>query len=137
MEHQTEGTYRIARGSDDNGSTLIYRILNVPTSLDRSRYPQMVEIAWPYSPNDKGFPDEKTTIAMDDLEDALSPALEKDTVSLWTVTITGNGKRFWLWYTSDFDKFIGSLNDALSGKDPFPIEISTFDDPEWENYGQF
>ena len=133
----SERTYRIARGHDDDGSTLIYRILNVPASVDRSQYPQMVEIAWPYEPNDEGFPDGETTVAMDTLEDALSPTLEENSVSLWTVTITGNGKRFWLWYTRDFDAFMESLNAALSKQNRFPIEISMFDDAQWETYDQF
>jgi hypothetical protein len=54
-----------------------------------------------------------------------------------TVVVTGNGVREWQWYARNADQVMELVNETLGGSEPFPVEFSFQDDPQWEGYSRF
>ena len=65
------------------------------------------------------------------------PALETSQSAFLTVVVTGNGTREWQWYSRNPEETMGLVNQAVTGYEPFPIQFSIQDDPQWEAYRRF
>jgi cell division protein FtsZ len=73
---------------------------------------------------------------MGQLEDLLMPAFEGSGQAFLTVVVTGNGVREWQWYAKNVDLVMELVNEALDGYEPFPVQFSLQDDPQWEGYSR-
>jgi hypothetical protein len=124
---------------EDNGKPLIFRIRNQPPSFARkAAFPHMVAVTWEYeSPNDQGMPSAEDTQRMTELEELLEAGLENSRQAFLTVIVTGNGVREWQWYARDPEKVMELINETLGHREPFPVQFSIQDDPEWEGYNRF
>jgi len=69
---------------------------------------------------------------MSELEDLLEGGLESVCEAFLTVIVTGNCVREWQWYARDPEKVIDLVNKTLGHLEPFPVDFSFQDDPEWE-----
>lgn len=123
--------------AQDGDMPLIFRIRSVSGRLNRSDYPNMIAISWPYEPQEMGMPSPETKTSMDLLEDLLTRPLESGANALLTVVVTGNGVREWQWYTRSQEETMSRVNSALAGQPPFPVEFSVQHDPGWQAYSQF
>lgn len=74
---------------------------------------------------------------MNVMEDAVSEIVEKRKVAFLTVIVTGNEICEWQFYANSKQDFMQLLNEALSGKPVFPIELAQQHDPTWSAYKQF
>jgi hypothetical protein len=128
----------VATGQDD-GKPLILRIRNKPPSFARKEaFPHLLAVCWQYeSPNEQGMPSEDVVARMSQLEDLLEEALEGARQAFLTVIVTGNGVREWQWYARNPDEVMKLVNDTLGELEPFPVEFSFQDDPEWVGYSRF
>ena len=131
-----EGEWVVAEAEDD-GNPIILRIRQVPPEFDRSAYPHMISVVWPYEVAGEGMPGADEKEGMDALEDLLMPALERSSNAILTVAITGNGMREWQWYSRSMETTMDIVNATLAPYDPFPVEFSLTDDPDWEGYSHF
>ena len=124
--------------SEDNGKPLIFRIRNEPPPfVNQSNFPHLLAISWSFGSANNGMPSPEENARMAELEDLLDVGLEGEKVAFLTVAVTGNGVREWQWYASDRDAVMESINKTLGHLDPFPIEISFQDDPDWQGYNGF
>jgi hypothetical protein len=125
--------------AEDGGKPLIFRIRNeTPAFANKEGYPHLMAVSWQYtSPNDSGMPSPDETQRMSDLEDLLDSGLEGSREAFLTVAVTGNGVREWQWYARNPEHVMAQVNKTLGHLDPFPIEISFQDDPEWAGYEGF
>ena len=87
--------------------------------------------------NESGMPAQKQVERMQLFEDLLRSALEGPGQAYLTVIVTGNGVREWQWYSRDPAETMALVNKALSNHDPFPVQFSVQDDPDWQAYGRF
>ncbi len=131
-------SWSVATGEDD-GKPLIFRIRNEPPSFAReATFPHLLAVSWKYeAPNDQGLPGQDVVETMGQLEDLLVAAFEGARQAFLTVIVTGNGIREWQWYARDAEGTMKLVNEALDGHEPFPVQFSFQDDPEWEGYTQF
>jgi Family of unknown function (DUF695) len=131
-------TWSMATG-EDNGKPLIFRIRNQPPSFARKdSFPHLLAVCWPYeSPNDQGMPSQDVVGRMSQLEHLLEPAFEGARQAFLTVVVTGNGVREWQWYARDPEAVMKLVNETLGEYEPFPVQFSFQDDPEWEGYTRF
>jgi hypothetical protein len=83
------------------------------------------------------MPDQDVFERMGQLEDLLMPAFEGAEQAFLTVIATGNGVREWQWYARDPDAVMQLVNETLGEYEPFPIQFSFQDDPDWEGYSRF
>ena len=74
---------------------------------------------------------------MNELEDLLQAALNRDCFATLALVSTGEGLREWTYYAASEDEFMARLNYAFAGIPEFPIEIHTAYDPEWRVYEEF
>jgi hypothetical protein len=74
---------------------------------------------------------------MIELEDLLEAGLERVCQAFLSVIATGNGVREWQWYARDPKKLMEQVNKTLGHLEPFPVQFSFQDDPEWEAYSRF
>jgi hypothetical protein len=95
-------------------------------------------VSWQYEPpNAQGMPSQEVVERMAQLEDLLMPAFEGAREAFLTVIVTGNGVREWQWYARNPDKAMQLVNETLGDLEPFPVQFSFQDDPEWQGYSQF
>ena len=96
---------------------------------------QRMEVTWRYEADEKGMPKiDKEAMIMEEVENRLRTAMEKDKLAILTGIYTGQGKREWIFITRNLNAFGERLNDALSGLPQLPIEIYAEDDPDNEEY---
>lgn len=133
-----DDNWTVAQG-EDNGMPILLRIRNpAPSYASKRKFVQMLAISWPYeSPGDHGMPNEEVLESMTQLEELLVPAFEDAKQGFLSVVVTGNGVREWQLYTTDVESAGLLINETLADYDPFPIQISVEEDPEWEAYEQF
>jgi hypothetical protein len=133
-----DDTWRVATG-EDGGKPLIFRIRNKPPSFARKEaFPHLLAVCWQYeSPNEQGMPTEEVVARMSQLEHLLAEAFEGTRQAVLTVIVTGNGVREWQWYARNPDEVMKLVSATLGELEPFPVEFSFQDDPEWVGYSRF
>lgn len=114
---------------------LIARVrAQAPDAAERGESPNLVVIRWAFESDDGPFPDDDLLAEMTAFEEQLFAAMDHDGWGTGVAVITANGAREWRIYTQDFERFQEGLNEALAGAPPYPLEFSTFEDPEWSAY---
>lgn len=98
------------------------------------KFGERVEITWPYVRTANGMPDEEEAKRMEEPQEALQKAMEKDKLSILTGVYTGDGARTWIFYTRNIPAFGERLNQALAPFEQLPITIYTEKDPDWNEY---
>lgn len=133
-----EDQWTLATGHDNNGKPMIVRFRsNVPAGVDIKQYPHLLVVSWKYEPwSEEGMPSESDNERMVLFEQLLD-SLEAKRTAFMTVAVTCNGVKEWQWQSRDHEETMKSLNSALSGQNPFPIEISQQEDPGWSTYFGF
>jgi hypothetical protein len=134
----SEDTWRMATAEDD-GKPLVFRIRErAPSFANKAAFPHLLAVSWQYEPpNDQGMPAQVDVDRMSELEDLLVPAFEGAKAAFLTVIATGNGVREWQWYARDPETVMRLVNDTLGELEPFPVQFSFQEDPEWEGYMRF
>jgi hypothetical protein len=134
----SDETWSVATAEDD-GKPLIFRIRNKPPSFaDKKAFPHLLAVCWQYEPaNESGMPSEQLAARMGELEDLLEGAFEGARQAFLTVIATGNGVREWQWYARNPDDVMALVNETLGELEPFPVEFSFQDDPDWSAYSRF
>lgn len=98
------------------------------------KFKERVEITWKYEGDEKGMPGDTLAEQMENVQEALKKAMEKDKLSILTAVYTGAGEKIWVFYTRTVRVFGERLNEALASFELLPISIYTEIDPEWEEY---
>ena len=80
------------------------------------------------------MPSEELAEQMENVQETLKKAMEKDKLSILTGVYTGGGEKVWVIYTRTVRVFGERLNEALASFELLPISIYTEVDPEWEEY---
>lgn len=102
--------------------------------IQSGKFKERVEITWKYEADDKGMPIETVAEQIDEVQEVLKKAMEKDKLSILTGVYTGSGERIWVYYTRTVRVFGERLNEALAPFELLPISVYTELDPEWEEY---
>lgn len=120
-----------------NGRKIIFRYAKeLKLSFDPASQPVRIIIVWKYE-SESGQPVAEDHRRMNQLEDLLEAALDRDCFATLALVSTGEGLREWTYYASSDDEFMARLNYAFAGVPEFPVEIHTAYDPEWCVYEEF
>ena len=98
------------------------------------KFKERVEITWKYEGDEKGMPGDTLAEQMENVQEVLKKAMEKDKLSILTAVYTGAGEKIWVFYTRTVRVFGERLNEALASFELLPFSIYTEIDPEWEEY---
>lgn len=121
-----------------NGSPITIRArTEIPTQPDRELLTNLIVITWPYSGGSNGMPTSSVSERMAEFEETLDSVSAADQIFILALSLTGNSKREWRYYTADSRKFMDVLQKGLSGKELFPIDLQLFKDPDWMGLKEF
>lgn len=121
--------------NEDGSYTFISGRSDIDAFINSKKMKQRMEVTWRYEADEKGMPKiDKEAMIMEEVENRLRTAMEKDKLAILTGIYTGQGKREWIFITRNLNAFGERLNDALSGLPQLPIEIYAEDDPDNEEY---
>jgi hypothetical protein len=131
---QTQESGIIGEAKED-GLPVIYKLVDESPSAEvRNRYRWLTVVSWKYDRSVRnGMPPEDTNKQMIALEHAIED-LERGALCRHAYSRTGNGLKEFVYYISDRDRFMDAFNNALSEHPPYPIEISFYEDPPWEEF---
>lgn len=91
-----------------------------------------------YTPNDqRGFPEEIDYKLLSDFEDIDVPQIEIESNSIHIASVLTDGVKDLLFYVSDPDSFVASLNKSNGKIANFKVELELVSDPNWEAYHDF
>lgn len=102
--------------------------------VQSGKFKERVEITWKYEGDEKGMPSEMLAEKMEQVQETLRKAMEKDKLSILTGVYTGGGEKIWVYYTRTVRVFGERLNEALASFELLPLSIYTELDSEWEEY---
>lgn len=93
-----------------------------------------VEIKWSYQSDNLGMPLEDDATLIAEIEPLLRKAMEGDKLAILTGNYTGDGEKYWVWYTRHLPTFEERLNQVLSPYETLPLDIYCEEDIEWDEY---
>lgn len=102
--------------------------------IRKGKYPIRVTASWDYAALPSGLPSESDALVMEAATDALMREFKKDPVAFLTGIYTGDGRRDWVFYTSNLNIFGKVFNRALADVEPMPLKLESESDPDWEEY---
>jgi Family of unknown function (DUF695) len=98
-------------------------------------HPRLLRIIWRYEADDpSGLPSVNLNEKMASFENAIFDELQKDSVAIFVCVCVADGIKEWLAYISDAQRACNRLNEALESHEPYPVELSVEDDPNWREY---
>src|SRR5262245_13926919 len=118
------GEWAVATG-EENGHPVVLRTrTSAPHGMTSDAYPAAVELVWRYgAAGEGGMPSAELSSSMAECEDLLA-TLEGPGSGLLGITITGNGRREWVWYVKDPESFCVRAQDLLARSGSrFPVEV--------------
>jgi hypothetical protein len=121
----------------DNGRKIIFRYAkDFGATFRRDTQPIRIIIVWKYQ-SETGQPLAEDHQRMNLLEDTLESVLKDDSFATLALVSTGENLREWIYYAKSEAEFEARFESALDGMAPFPIEIHTVSDPNWDTYERF
>ena len=137
MAEETDG-WIIALARNREGADITPYMVRVrervPAHIVPENFPYLLEVSWAFFSTRAGQPDEAEEERMDVFEDLVEDNLSRLGEAVLLATITGKGKRVWLWYLRDVETAEHMFNEALEGHDPCPLEINILLDAKWAQY---
>ncbi len=131
QEAVTRDQWAVAEGEDTDRPLVVRFRSELRQVEDVSGYPQLLLVNWSYEGDEQGMPKDEDLNGIDDFEDMLTDALEKDFHSALVCVITNEGSRQWVFYTSNVDEAAVRINALPQQATPYPIELLADDDEEW------
>jgi hypothetical protein len=105
-----------------------------PPGISVEDYPVLINLCWfTEETSDNGMPTPEALDTMLEMEELLN-GLDGESIGFMMFSVTGNGRKEWVWYVKDQDAFIEGLNRCLGGHDEFPIEIESAPAGNWDTY---
>lgn len=118
--------WTMATGSEDGLPLLIRTRLRAPIGISSDACPDTVEIVWRFAAGGtNGMPGTDLSAQMMECEEALD-VLEGRGGGFLAISITGNGRREWVWYVVDGESFREQVRDAMARSgNRYPLEVGT------------
>ena len=104
---------------------------NINEFRKSGKFKERLEISWRYT---GAMPAEELSVQMEQAQELLKKAVEKDKLAILTGIYTGGGERCWVFYTRTVRVFCERLNEALRELPTLPIELAAEMDADWEEY---
>lgn len=136
LYHITEGDkWSAAEGEEEGRPIFLFYRPNLEAFFFDARYIKCVTLKFKYkSTNDSMLPNEFQMEEMQELEDAITAVLESDGQAVLAFSITGVGRKEWIWYSKDHEETQRRVREDLAGFENVPIEVSHEHDPKWTAY---
>lgn len=131
----TDNWFTALSENEDGSYTFISGRSGIDAFIASGKLKERLEVTWEYKPDDKGLPaDDHEAELMEEVEEKLRHAMEKDKLAILTGIYTGQGSRQWVYICRNTKAFGERLNDTLQGYPQLPIHIYAEQDPENREY---
>ena len=116
--------WSVATGDEDGHPLVVRTRVSAPQGMSLASYPATLELVWRFDGEDNGgMPPSDLLPRLDQFEDLIG-AFEGPANGLLGITITGNGRREWVWYVADSDSFAARVQTAISASStPCPVQV--------------
>jgi hypothetical protein len=136
LEEELRDWQIVSVENKEQGSQATIRLrMRKPPLPDGRAFDCAVEISWPYD-GVNGYPSSDVNQKQLAFETALDDLSGMNRFSELVQVSTGMGKKEWLYYTSDQERFMRDFNALLAGHDPYPIQINFYEDPSWQIWSE-
>lgn len=129
-----EGNWYLAEGEIDGLPAFVRFRDNVESFILSGNYRNFLRIVWEFEADEHGLPSDDETERLESFEDNLCEALEADDHAVLSFAMTNDGLRQWVFYTQDVKESVRLFNEMPQEEERFPIELTTQEDPNWEEY---
>lgn len=127
--------WSVAEGVNEGTPFLLRYRPHLQPFIETGIYNTRLVIIWPYeSDNTFLMPGDEDMELMGDVENALAGELEKDAQCVLAFIYIGQGQKEWHWHSSDIEETEKRINEAFSNFEKLPLELLSYDDPEWSEY---
>jgi hypothetical protein len=100
--------------------------------------PYLVYFTVQYVPIDEsGLPNAEDTKVLYDFEEQVIPEIEKQALCVHVASVVKGGVKDHLFYVSDPDLFIKTLNEHRKALESYRVSLEKHDDPQWKIYADF
>lgn len=103
--------------------------------MDAKQHPNQITMYWDYETTSESLmPTDADMDLMREVEEKLSNAFEQDLEAVLVYVFTGRNQRESVWYARDFDVFETRLNEVLAPFGFLPLEFTSAEDENWDEY---
>lgn len=119
----------------ENGKTILVTGRDyLDEIIAKEKYIYRVTVSWDYHSLPSGMPEDDEARLMEQATDAFISEFKKDKIAYLTGIYTGDGRREWIFYTSNLNIFGRVFNRALADIEQLPLAIEAEEDRDWEEY---
>lgn len=118
----------VGTADSNEGQLLIRARAKLPASDVRAANPNLIIIKWAY---DGAVSDDETYEAIQHFEDVLFTAIGQGDWAVEAASLTSKDSKEWRIFTGDVEFFVEQFNEALLGQPVYPLDLQSFEDPEW------
>lgn len=119
----------------ENGKTILVTGRDyLDEIIAKEKYIYRVTVSWDYHSLPSGMPEDDEARLMEQATDAFISEFKKDKIAYLTGIYTGDGRREWIFYTSNLNIFGRVFNRALADIEQLPLAIEAEEDHDWEEY---
>lgn len=129
-----EGNWYLAKGEIDSLPAFVRFRNNVESFISSGNYRNFIRFVWEFETDESGLPTDSENERLEFFENNLCEALEADDYAVLSFVMTNNGLRQWVFYTQDVQESVRRLNKMPQEEERYPIELTTEEDPNWEEY---
>jgi hypothetical protein len=124
-------TWGLAEGHA-HGRPLMIRFRQFPQTFDRTKYPDRINVFWKLAgPDENGLPEGDEANLLSTFENRLVDAVEGDQHSVLCAVLSCDGRREFVFHTSDPQGFMDRLHLMPQEETRYPIEIDLYEDRDW------
>ncbi|HTJ84320.1 MAG TPA: DUF695 domain-containing protein [Polyangiaceae bacterium] len=129
------GGWFLAEGQMGKSPMLLRGRVRLGELREHALLPTRLTVVWTLAaPGNAGLPERAESASLEAFEHAVVAALERDCMGILTMVLTHGGARTWTFYVNDVAETRRRLDEVMSAGRAWPIEISSADDPTWEEY---
>ena len=107
----------------------VLRLRLVRPRMAGASFTTAIKITWKYAGD---MPSGNTNAAQVAFESAIDVLTGDNKVAELVQVASGGGVKEWLFYCSDRERFTEEFDRLLTGRESYPVEISSLDDPDWQ-----
>jgi hypothetical protein len=128
-------TWSAGEGENEGTPFILRYRPHLQDFIATKKFNKHLTITWQYeSDDDLLLPTDEDIDLMQEVENALVDTFETDLQCVLAFVYIGQNQKEWHWYSSDIKETGLRLNKALDNFDELPLDLSSEDDPDWEEY---
>jgi hypothetical protein len=124
-----------AEGNQNGRPVLIRGRQNLRDVVGVASHPKLLRIVWEYEVIERsGLPSSELNASMANFENTILTEMERDLLCIFFCVYVHNGTKEWAAYSSDVQATCDRFNAVLADQEPYPVQLTVQDDPEWQEY---